>query len=127
MPSSSSIIGISNLPNQRHKIASRNIQDYTILVVGQGGTFNSFLIISYNTLNYQGLGKTTFINTLFQTQIVTRRENLTDKLTIQQTNVICEENGFQVRLNIVDCKGYFNSISFITYFTHSVNYLVYAM
>ena len=83
------VIGISNLPNQRHKIASRKVQDFTILVVGQGG-----------------LGKTTFINTLFGTQIVQRRENLTEKLNIQISNVACQENGFQVRLNIVDCKGF---------------------
>lgn len=82
------VIGVANLPNQRHKIASRKVQDFTLLLVGQSG-----------------LGKTTFINTLFGTEIVIRRDNLTDPLQVQCASVKCEENGVQVNLNVVDCKG----------------------
>lgn len=45
-------IGIANLPNQRHKIVSKRGTNFTIMVVGESG-----------------LGKTTFINTLFTTTI----------------------------------------------------------
>jgi cell division control protein 12 len=46
------IIGINNLPNQYHKIISRKWVHYTLLLVGSSG-----------------LGKTTFINTLFNTEL----------------------------------------------------------
>lgn len=34
-PLSEKVIGISNLPNQRHKIASRNGTRFTLMVVGK--------------------------------------------------------------------------------------------
>jgi len=84
-----SLIGITNLPNQRHKIASRKTQDYTILTLGQSG-----------------LGKTTFINTLLGTRVVERREELTEGLRIDVARVEGIEDGVKVRLNLVDCKGF---------------------
>ncbi len=45
-------IGITNLPNQYHKIISRKVINYSILLVGSSG-----------------LGKTTLINTLFNTHL----------------------------------------------------------
>ena len=42
------VVGITNLPNQYHKIISRKAINYTILLCGSSG-----------------LGKTTLINTLF--------------------------------------------------------------
>jgi signal recognition particle receptor subunit beta len=45
-------IGIANLPNQRHKIVAKRGAAFTIMVAGESG-----------------LGKTTFINTLFSTTI----------------------------------------------------------
>jgi len=49
---SASPIGIANLPNQRHKIVAKRGAAFTIMVAGESG-----------------LGKTTFINTLFSTTI----------------------------------------------------------
>ncbi|KAG2176455.1 hypothetical protein INT43_005695 [Umbelopsis isabellina] len=45
-------VGIANLPNQRHKIVAKLGSNFTIMVCGESG-----------------LGKTTFINTLFTTSI----------------------------------------------------------
>ncbi|KAF9085499.1 Septin spn4, partial [Mortierella sp. GBA35] len=64
-------IGIANLPNQRHAIASKKGSNYTILLCGESG-----------------LGKTTFINTLFTTTIKTpktykRRFNNTAEKTVE--------------------------------------------
>ena len=50
--SAASPIGIANLPNQRHKIVAKRGAAFTIMVAGESG-----------------LGKTTFINTLFSTTI----------------------------------------------------------
>ena len=49
-----SVIGITNLPNQYHKIISRKTIHYTLMLVGSSG-----------------LGKTTFINTLFHSDLKT--------------------------------------------------------
>ena len=43
-------VGISNLPNQRYKIVNEEGGTFTVMLCGESG-----------------LGKTTFINTLFQT------------------------------------------------------------
>ena len=49
---SSSGIGIAHLPNQRHKIVTNKGCNFTIMVCGESG-----------------LGKTTFVNTLFTTTL----------------------------------------------------------
>lgn len=49
---SSNGIGVANLPNQKHKIITSKGTNFTLMVCGESG-----------------LGKTTFINTLFATTI----------------------------------------------------------
>lgn len=49
---SSSGIGVAHLPNQRHKIVTNKGCNFTIMVCGESG-----------------LGKTTYINTLFTTTL----------------------------------------------------------
>ncbi|KAG1122284.1 hypothetical protein G6F42_011629 [Rhizopus arrhizus] len=51
-PSASSGVGIAHLPNQRHKIVSKRGANFTLMVWGESG-----------------VGKTTFVNTLFTTGI----------------------------------------------------------
>ncbi|RKP05656.1 septin, partial [Thamnocephalis sphaerospora] len=95
-PSSANGIGIADLPNQRHKIVTKNGANFTIMVVGESG-----------------LGKTTFVNTLFTTTIKEyknpnkRHEKQLEKtVDIVITKADIEEKMFNVRLNIVDTPGF---------------------
>jgi cell division control protein 12 len=49
---SSSGIGVAHLPNQRHKIVTNKGTNFTVMVCGESG-----------------VGKTTFVNTLFTTTL----------------------------------------------------------
>ncbi|KAI8984756.1 Septin-domain-containing protein [Mycotypha africana] len=96
--------GIANLPNQRHKIVAKNGANFTIMVCGESG-----------------LGKTTFVNTLFTTTIkepmnynkkrapisttaTAGRSNRT--VQIQITRAELEERQFKVKLTIIDTPGF---------------------
>ncbi|KAI7866237.1 Septin-domain-containing protein [Spinellus fusiger] len=89
--------GIANLPNQRHKIVAKNGANFTVMVCGESG-----------------VGKTTFVNTLFTSTIkepknVTRRRfNKTPSKTvqIQITKAEIEEKMFKVKLTIIDTPGF---------------------
>ncbi|KAI9227945.1 MAG: septin [Piptocephalis tieghemiana] len=89
-------IGIADLPNQRHKIETKKGANFTVMVVGESG-----------------LGKSTFINTLFTTTIVEykdqrkRFQKQLEKTTdIQITKADLQEKMFRMRLNIVDTPGF---------------------
>ncbi|KAF2220568.1 cell division control protein [Elsinoe ampelina] len=89
-------IGIANLPNQRHKIVAKRGASFTIMVAGESG-----------------LGKTTFINTLFSTTIKNyadhrrRHAKQVDKtVEIEITKAELEEKFFKVRLTVIDTPGF---------------------
>ncbi|KAJ5562962.1 hypothetical protein N7461_001723 [Penicillium sp. DV-2018c] len=89
-------IGIANLPNQRHKIVAKRGAAFTIMVAGESG-----------------LGKTTFINTLFSTTIKNyadhkrRHQKQTDRtVEIEITKAELEEKFFKVRLTVIDTPGF---------------------
>ncbi|KAJ3131088.1 hypothetical protein HK100_006832 [Physocladia obscura] len=89
-------VGIANLPNQRHKIVSRKGTNFTVMVVGESG-----------------LGKTTFINTLFTTLMreYKRPEHRFNKqmdrtVAIDVVRADIEEKGFNVRLTVIDTPGF---------------------
>ncbi|CAG8446337.1 5862_t:CDS:2 [Diversispora eburnea] len=89
-------IGIANLPNQRHKIVAKRGTNFTLMVVGESG-----------------LGKTTFINTLFTTTIkekknqTRRHAKQTDKtVEIEITKAELEEKMFNVKLTVIDTPGF---------------------
>ncbi|MCJ1237399.1 hypothetical protein MMC14_005384 [Varicellaria rhodocarpa] len=93
---SASPIGIANLPNQRHKIVAKRGAAFTIMVAGESG-----------------LGKTTFINTLFSTTIKNyadhkrRHAKQMDKtVEIEITKAELEEKFFKVRLTVIDTPGF---------------------
>ncbi|RCI07471.1 hypothetical protein L249_4550 [Ophiocordyceps polyrhachis-furcata BCC 54312] len=112
-PESASPIGIANLPNQRHKIVAKRGASFTIMVAGESG-----------------LGKTTFINTLFSTTIKNyadhkkRHQKQVDKtVEIEITKAELEEKFFKgtasplpstaatnqfftVRLTVIDTPGF---------------------
>jgi cell division control protein 12 len=93
---SSAGVGISNLPNQRHKLATKKGCRYTLMVCGESG-----------------LGKTTFINTLFQTTIKECKspssrhtKQLDHTVEIELSRADLEERHFSVQLSVVDTPGF---------------------
>ncbi|KAF7721239.1 hypothetical protein EC973_005021 [Apophysomyces ossiformis] len=88
--------GIANLPNQRHKIVAKNGANFTLMVCGESG-----------------VGKTTFVNTLF-TSTIREPKNLSKRhlkppaktVQIQITKAELEEKMFKVKLTIIDTPGF---------------------
>lgn len=95
-------VGISNLPNQRFKIVSQSGATFTLMVAGESG-----------------LGKTTFVNTLFQTTLKqhadpSERHNKFSSthqtVGISIVRALLEEKNFKIRLNIIDTPGFGNNV-----------------
>ncbi|KAI8068593.1 Septin-domain-containing protein [Gongronella butleri] len=89
-------VGIAHLPNQRHKIVSKRGARFTIMVCGESG-----------------VGKTTFVNTLFTAGIKDRKalhlrhEKQTEKtVEIDITKAELEEKNFMVKLAVIDTPGF---------------------
>ncbi|KAG2193905.1 hypothetical protein INT47_004153 [Mucor saturninus] len=89
-------VGIAHLPNQKHKIISKKGAHYTLMVCGESG-----------------LGKTTFINTLFATTIKDSRlpekrfaKQLDKTVEIEVTKAELEEKLFKIKLSIIDTPGF---------------------
>lgn len=93
-------IGISNLPNQRYKIVSERGGSFTMMVCGESG-----------------LGKTTFINTLFQTTLkhsdFQQRRHLPIKRTVEIDIIraLLEEKNFNLRVNVIDTPGFGDNVN----------------
>ncbi|GEQ69598.1 hypothetical protein JCM33374_g3270 [Metschnikowia sp. JCM 33374] len=96
-------VGIANLPNQRYKIVSHRGGTFTLMVAGESG-----------------LGKTTFVNTLFQTLLKqhqdpeTRHNKFTSAhqtVDISIVRAILEEKNFKIRLNVIDTPGFGNNVN----------------
>lgn len=91
-------IGITNLPNQRYKIVSERGGIFNLMVCGESG-----------------LGKTTFINTLFQTTlkpVEQQRPNTSIKKTVEigVIRAILEEKNFNLRVNVIDTPGFGDNV-----------------
>ncbi|CAH2351455.1 cell division control protein 12 [[Candida] railenensis] len=96
-------VGISNLPNQRYNIVLKQGATFTIMVCGESG-----------------LGKTTFVNTLFQSTLkehanpTERHNKFTSShqtVEIDIVRAILEEKNFKMRLNIIDTPGFGNNVN----------------
>lgn len=91
---------IASLPAQRYKIVNENGGYFTLMVCGESG-----------------LGKTTFINTLFQTTLkhssgAQRRQGpIRRTVEIDVTRAELEEKGFQCRMNIIDTPGFGDNVN----------------
>ncbi|KAI8980396.1 putative septin [Pilobolus umbonatus] len=92
----SSGVGVAHLPNQRHKIVSRCGANFTLMVCGESG-----------------VGKTTYVNTLFTTTIkqeknLKRRhaKQIEKTVEIEITKAEIEEKNFKVKLTIIDTPGF---------------------
>ncbi|KAF8527875.1 cell division control/GTP binding protein [Hysterangium stoloniferum] len=88
-------VGFANLPNQVHRKSVRKGFQFTAMVVGESG-----------------LGKSTLINTLFNTTLYPRKEALPpiaerpQTVSIQSISADIEENGVRLRLTVVDTPGF---------------------
>lgn len=93
----------SVLTHFRYKIVSKEGATFTLMVVGESG-----------------LGKTTFINTLFQSSLKeyedpsTRHNKFTSPhqtVDIGIVRAILEEKNFKIRLNVIDTPGFGNNVN----------------
>ncbi|GAK66039.1 septin [Moesziomyces antarcticus] len=91
----SGYVGFANLPNQVHRKSVRKGFNFTAMVVGESG-----------------LGKSTLINTLFNTTLYPRKEvppphqERPKTVAIESISSDIEENGVRLKLTVVDTPGF---------------------
>lgn len=92
---SKALAGISEFPKQTYNISKRKGGQFTMMLVGKSG-----------------VGKTSFINTLLNANIISDHMNIYRTQIPQKTTSICihelklEEGDYNMDLNIIDTPGY---------------------
>ncbi|VDK89635.1 unnamed protein product [Onchocerca ochengi] len=104
-----SYVGFANFPNQVFRRAIKNGFEFTLMVVG-----------------CSGLGKSTFINSLFCTEINdpgTEKRHISPTVQIEEKIVRLVENGVTLNLTLVDCPGFGDAVDNSKCWEPIVNYI----
>lgn len=111
-PEEPGYVGFANLPNQVHRKSVKKGFEFTLMVVGESG-----------------LGKSTVIDSLFLTDLYSRRhipsvaEKVDRTVKIETSTVEIEERGVKLRLTVVDTPGYADAINSNDCFKAIVDYV----
>ncbi|KAJ2174683.1 Cell division control protein 3, partial [Coemansia sp. RSA 551] len=97
-------VGFSNYPNQVHRRSVKRGFNFTLMVVGESG-----------------LGKTTLINTLFESKVYPQKDTEEARSgrtspqtgTVEITSVSADivENGAKLRMSVVDTPGFGDAVN----------------
>ena len=106
-------VGFANLPNQWHRKSVRKGFNFNVMVVGTSEASQGANQRSTNgTAGESGLGKSTLVNTLFNTSLYPPKErkppsiDISKTVSIQSISADIEENGVRLRLTVVDTPGF---------------------
>ncbi|KAL9124567.1 MAG: hypothetical protein Q9217_006115 [Psora testacea] len=107
-------VGFANLPNQWHRKSVRKGFNFNVMVVGKEFRFLiSSIMHILMPAGESGLGKSTLVNTLFNTSLYPPKERkgpsidiMPKTVSIQSISADIEENGVRLRLTVVDTPGF---------------------